>query len=449
MIFLDRRRFLTGLGLGAGAFLLNPLLRSWIREAEGQVPAAKRLVLFTQGNGVRSEHLHLDAPNQTDFELSGSIYEPLVPFRDKLLVVNKFYNPHDRALHGNQWATLSVMPSPNQEGEKRGPPGGITIDRVIANAIGGQDAFKQVLLALKEGSKSLCVSADGLERPVPAINNPLEAFETVFGGGVQGQDPQIDLAAQFAQDKGLLDFIREDIGRTHRRLAGPERLKLDQYVASLEQLEVQLKSASTALANCQDIPGPDVSSEDLIEKYESARLHRENVEAHVDLAANALKCGLTHVTHNSIMGMEGPHDAYYWLGDDMSHHGSHHDGRIENLRQIDTFTMSALARMANHLDAVPEGDGTMLDNSLILYINTCGGKHHGGHDQHFAIMLGSAGGAFRTGRFLTTLDGKNYAYNDEKRCISDFYVNVANAFGVDIDTFGDPEHCLGPIDGLT
>lgn len=427
--------------------MLSPLIKRWLREAHGQSSKTQRLVLFTQGNGIRYEHLHLDAPTETSFDLTGTIYESLAKYQSRFTLLSKFYNAFDKALHGNQFATLSVMPSDNQEGEKRGPPGRQSIDRLIAGATGNNDPFKQLLFALKEsGQKPLIVSADGKNQPVPAYTNPFEAFTSIFGATQPGGEPQFTPEQLLAQDQSLLSLIREDVERTRSRLAGPEKAKLDQYMSSLESLEKQIVSAAQGRLNCQDVPAPDLTGVDE-GTYENARLDPAVIHAHVDLAASALACGLTRNTHNSILGMEGPHDGYRWLGNTVGHHNAHHDGKLDELLAIDKYTMSELARMADHLAAVPEGGGTMLDNSLIVYINTCGAKHHGGHDHHFVIMIGNAGGAVKTGRVLTQED-PTYKGDGKKRCIADYFVSLAQAFGVDIASFGDPHHNQGPLSDL-
>ena len=96
--------------------------------------------------------------------------------------------------------------------------------------------------------------------------------------------------------------------------------------------------------------------------------------------------------------------------------------------------------MVDGLRATPEGNGTMLDNSVVMFVNTCGGAHHRGQNNHAVLLIGGAGGALKTGRYL--------AYPDGKYCISDAYVSLANLLDVSITTFGDPSVCKGPLPGL-
>jgi hypothetical protein len=118
-------------------------------------------------------------------------------------------------------------------------------------------------------------------------------------------------------------------------------------------------------------------------------------------------------------------------------HGSGTDAAIA---KVDQHFCSLVAHLWQRLKSVPEGNGTMADNTLLVWINSGGGLHHGGHNNHAVVLLGG-GGSFRTGRYLS--------YPAMRHCISDVYVSIAHAMGVDIKTFGDPMHCKGPLPGLT
>lgn len=422
------------MGLGAGSYLLGNIWKAnLLPEAMGATAARKRFILISNGNGILQRQFTFTARSETDFDMTPVFTETMGALKNQLVVAHKFYNPHDRALHGNQWATFSVMPSSNQSGEKRGPPGGISIDRFLAGKIGAKDAFQSTAQGIAEGSNVLCLSSDGVNRPFPAIGNPVKAYETFFGAGATAGT---DANKLLAQDKSLLDFIAADVTRMNARLAGTEKAKLDQYTTSLRGVERQLKELAMARGGCTQPAKP------LAEANKSS-LNPAVVEAHIDVAFAAQMCGLTRVSHISILGMEGPHNSYGWLGDTMGHHNQHHGNNFEMLNKIDTFILGNVARMATKLQGVPEafggGMGTMLDNSLVVHINCCGGTHHNGQDTHPIITLGKAGGAMKTGRYLT--------FPTKKHCIGDAFVSFANAMDVPITTFGDPMHTKGPLPG--
>jgi uncharacterized protein DUF1552 len=428
MHIVGRRNFLAGVGLGAGSHLLGGIFKSLLPEALGASSLRKRLTLFTGANGFLEKFYTCASRTETDFDLS-PVFQPVAAYKAKMVIASKFFNPFSKALHGNQHATLTVKESTKPGvAQERGPPGGISIDRLLAREIGSGDAFSSTA-----SGRGICVSADGPGQSFPSIGSPGQAFDTWFGGGAApagGGLPAGDgLEVNFARKRSFLDVLRADIGRMNARLAGTERAKLDQYLESLRTLEQQLAQRGMAGAGCQKGARP----------ADGANLG-DTLTAHVDVVLAAQRCGLTRVSHVLFEGMEGPHIVYNWLQDPRNHHDDHHASDTPILLKIATWWFTTIGRMVSGLANTPEGNGTMLDNSLVVFINTCGGTHHRGQETHPVVMFGSAGGALRTGRYLT--------YPQGQRCMSDFYVSLANMFDVPLTTFGDPSVCKGPLPGL-
>jgi Protein of unknown function (DUF1552) len=429
MHIIGRRNFLAGLGLGAGAHLLGGYFKRLLPEAMGAEPARKRLILFTAANGFLEKFYRCSKRSDTDFDLA-PVYQPVAAYKDKMVIAEKFYNPFSKALHGNQHATLTLMESTNPNvSQMRGPPGGISIDRLIGKRIGAGDAFSSTA-----SGRGICVSADGPGQSVPLISSPSKAFATYLGGAKEtapgaATDPG-SLEQNFAKDKSFLDLLRSDISRMNGRLAAPEKAKLEQYLESLRTLEMQIAKRGEAQTGCQK---PTVNVAD------SASLDQQ-IKAHIDIVFAAQKCGLTRVSHIAFEGMEGPHIVYSWLNDPRNHHDDHHANDTAMLQKIATWWFERIGQMLSLLAATPEGNGTMLDNSLVLFLNTCGGSHHRGYNTHPLIMWGSAGGKLRTGRYLS--------YAESKHCMSDAYVSVANLLDVPLTTFGSAQHCKGALPGL-
>lgn len=429
MHIIGRRNFLAGLALGAGAPLLGSVFQSLLPEALGAASLRKRLILFTGANGFLEKFYSCANRSETDFDLA-PVFQPVAAHKSRMVIASKFFNPFSKALHGNQHATLTVRESTNPNvAQMRGPPGGISIDRFLAKQIGAGDAFTSTA-----SGRGICVSADGPGQSFPSISSPATAFDTYFGAGVKptGSGPAAgDLATGFSRNRSFLDFLRADAGRLNARLAGPEKAKVDQYLTSLRALEMQLGQRETLTAGCQRGARPTADLAQL----------GDAMAAHVDVVLAAQRCGLTRISHILFEGMEGPHIVYDWLGDPRNHHDDHHASDTPILQKIATWWFTQVGRMVDGLASTPEGNGTMLDNSLVVFINTCGGAHHRGQSTHPVVMIGGAGGALRGGRYLT--------YPQDQRCLSDVYVSLANMFDVPITTFGDPTVCKGPVPGLT
>lgn len=431
MKLLDRRRLLQRLGAGLGASFLLPTARGLLREALGAAPARKRFIVFVYSNGLHATRYRSQPRSETDFDLR-EIFKPLEPYKRDLLVMEPLFNPASVNLHGNYANALTVM------GKSYSAFGGVSLDRYIAQKIGAGDPFSSTNLAHWYRNGAPHVSADGPDKPFPAEWNPLRAHQTMFAGGGSGA-PGKDAAALLAEDRSVLDALTADIGRLNGRLGGPERAKLDQYLASVRALETQMTGLVKAQGGCGDPSAPTVAAAANDFKIGNEVLD-EVIRAFVHVTFNAQACGLTRVSSISFSARGEPHHLYRFLGDTIGHHKQCHDRNDPMIAKIDTYVVSQMAEMWRRLKTVPEGSGTMADNSLLLLVNTGGGVHHGGAGNHCLVTLGSAGGALRTGRYLS--------FANDKRCVSDVFCSLATAMGVPTSKFGDPAACKGPVPGL-
>jgi hypothetical protein len=429
MFSLRRRRFITGLGLGAASPLLGSLGGQLVGEALGATPATasgarfKRLFLFTGSNGLLERFSTCPARGERDFDL-GPIYQPVAAYKDRMTIAHRFFIPHSRDLHGSQTSTLTVMPCTNPSASHfRAPAGGVSIDRYIGKAIGAADPFSSTAVG-----RGITVSADGANQPFPLVSSPAKAFTTYFGGATPGGGGGGFVSDFVTKDHNILDLLRADAGRLNARLAAPERAKLDQYLESLRALERQIGARGAAQAACQKPAAPPAGTPPL----------NQALEQLIDITFQAHRCGLTHVTYLSFEGMEGPHIKYEWVDDPRNHHDDNHANDSPVLQRIETWWFSMIARLLDQLARAPDGDGSMLDSSLVMFVNTGGGVHHRGFDKHPLILIGGRAGS--GGRYLD--------YPEGKHCMSEAYVSIANLMGVPTETFGDPKFCPGPLPGL-
>lgn len=443
MHIIGRRNMLAGLGLGAGSLLL-PITRGLVGAARADQGPRKRLILFTAANGLLERYFTCQARGETDFDLPAAL-APLGPYKDRLVIAHKFFNPYSKALHGNQMATLTVTESPQQATQMRGPPGGISFDRLIASKAYGSDPISSTALGCvayrtnATPERALCLSADGPRQPYPAIGSPALAFKTYFGGGVPGGETD-SLAGTLGKNRGFLDLVNDDIRRLGTRLSGGERAKLDQYLMTLQQVEKEIGQLAAAQGNCKTIAPPAIAaSKGALDET----LDAEVLDAHIDVTLAAQRCNLTHVSHISIEGMEGPHARYTWVGQTRNHHDDHHASNYPILEKIVVYWMQKMFKVVDALAKTPEGNGTMLDNSLVVFINCCGGAHHRGHEKHPLVMVAGKNVGMRGGRYLTYAEGKH--------CISDAYTSIVNLFldpKDQVAKFGNPAVCKGPLPGL-
>ncbi len=433
MILLKRRGFLQAMNLGAGSSLLAPLFATLLPEAVGAAPGSrKRFVLLTHGGGLPVNRYTCSARSRSDFDLNAQM-TALEPHKKQMVLVSPLYCPHDKKQHGNQFATLSMMPSSNQDyGDYKGfPPGGISIDRFLGRELGKTDAFDSTVQAISEnGSDAINLSANGKDQPYPGIGSPKKAYEKFF---VQNMVPKgVSADTIIAQNKSVFDFIRGDVKRMNSRLGSNEKAKLEQYIGSIQGVEKQLATLAQSQAMTCALPTqPNFDDEGLSEKV---------IDAHIAVMCAAQRCGLTRVSHFSIHGFSSPHNPYGWLGDSIGFHNNHHDSNNGLIDKIVSYVYSRVATVVDAFKSTPEGGGTMLDNSLIAFLNTCGGSHHDGHDTYSAFLFGSAGGAMKTGQYIS--------YPPKEQSLGALWFTVAKAMGSTATVFGDPAHCKGPLPGV-
>ena len=431
---LSRRELARTLGLGGAAALLGPLVGRLVSRARGEAPTRRLLFVLTDGNGWNHQGGGDRDPALLDPSRADglpAVLDPLAPLAEKVTVLRRLYNPHGRNLHGNGWATLSVAPSDHRH------PGGVSIDRFVAREVGGDDPFPSVALGLSTRSDRAAVStsADGPSRPFPAEASPARAFPRLFGAAGSSEEA----LAALAEQRSVLDGLTDDVRRTESRLAGPERAKLEQMLGSLRDLEGQLAGRAAALMD-RGVPGAPGESE--------AGLRGETVRDHVEVAAHAYAYGLTRVVHLSIFGRDAHNVGWGFLGfpgdahESVAHvgHGYDRDRSTEAYEAIIRFKAAEIAHLFGRLAAEEDGDGTLADRAVALWVNSGGGKHHEGTSHIPLVLVGDAGGALRGGGQLR--------YGGGEVCVSQVFLSVARAMGSRAEVFGDPEHCPGPLADL-
>ena len=452
---VSRRDFLratTASTLGAASFyFLDPLGRTLVNQARAEQVSAKRLVCFIDSHGWSSWRrrpsgleIASDRVNEVsllDQTLHASL-EPLSAFRDRMLLLEPFYNPFGTHLHGNAWSTLSITEpfAINHEGGNRGAatsPGGESIDRLIARTISQGSSLRSLHVGLHKSSTR---SADGPNIKVPTIQDPFELFQQLFAGG---NDPEHRrrLEEDLRRQKSIFDRATADIDALRRRLPSAQKDKLDQFTTTMRDIETGLGIALEQ----RDCEAGEAPQEGMTSVHGDGTYRGPVIPdiayAHVEIVAQALACGLTQVAS---LALTPSRAQFHFLGDMRDKHNLNHDGNDELLTALDAWHAEQVATLCRRLEAIPEGDKTMLDHTVILWINDGGGKHHRGFDLHPALMIGNIAGRLDTGRAIA------FRGDDKsgQRCLSDLYTSLLELFEVPVDTFGDPAHNGGALSEL-
>ncbi|MSQ96568.1 MAG: DUF1552 domain-containing protein [Gemmataceae bacterium] len=422
---LDRRTVLKGITLGAGAVVLQPFLQRLAAEPAGQAPP-KRFIFFMQGNGLWPHHVqprNLQAPprgtnrlidrNLADLELPEQI-APLTPFKNRMAIIQKLSHkisgPGD---HGKHYGALGCF------NWRRGAASQ-TIDHALGAA---QPSIIPVVgLGINPGAVFInSLSASAARRPTPIVCQPDLAFQMLFGSAAEGS-----AGRAFQARNRLLDWARSDIRRVRSELPAMDREQLDIYLDTFEQMRARQDRINENRERIRaNLPSLD--------RFDSRRL-TQRFEAQCAIAASAITSGLTNVVTIDASGYYTWTDLGITLDDHSIGHMAGRPEREPHALPIRRFHAERVADLARRLDAVREGNGTMLDNTLIIWMSDSGEEHHGFCSEWPLVLIGGLAGRLRTaGRFLQY---PNYE-TAGNRTIANFYLSLLHAVGDRRERFGE------------
>jgi hypothetical protein len=375
---LSRRSVLRGIAAGALATpLLSSLVQSISRADTDQPPL--RFVLMFTGNGQAPAHW-LPTGGETDFTLS-PVLEPLTALKHKLLLVHGLVGVGGHA--GGMSETTTGWPGADGIAEN-----GPSIDQFLADAWRGDTPLASLelgVLPANEAADQICYSATGM--PLPAIGSPLGAFKRIVG--VTNQSPE-DAARRNALKASVLDTVGDELDSLQTKLGAPARVLLDEMLTLVRQRELALLEPVVPLS-CSMPSEPAAAG--LVATW----------KAQHDNAITALRCGVTRVATLRAGGWGGIESGGYdEIGVSSGHHAIAHSGPDASLIAINRFHAEQLAYLLTELDAVQEGTTTLLDNTVVVWVNELGlgsFNHHSRSDCH-VVLAGGASAGLRNGAFL-------------------------------------------------
>ncbi len=305
-------------------------------------------------------------------------------------IIQRLSGKHCNPYHGGGFAALAGS------SEKREPTAE-TIDAALARAFPG--VFPIVGLGLPyvqevdRFSSTYVCSAWGPGKPIPTQCRPDLVYQSLFGSVAEGK-----LREGFDTRKRLLDFMKDDVRRVRAQLAGPEREKFDFYVNSFESMSNRLAKLQLMRDQlAEHAPTPD-------KRYDSPN-ETQRLEAQFELAAASLISGLTNVV-TICSGLCGPDGSLPGLGIDIGIHKIGHGGTDKGRSADELYTIirryhfSQIAKLVEKLQAIPEADGALMDNTLIVYTSDGADAHHTDGKEWPFVLIGKLGGKLRTGRFV-------------------------------------------------
>jgi hypothetical protein len=423
---LSRRTFLNGIGVT----LALPLLESMVPAmALGQVAQARRTrlaaIYFPHGAIMPKW-----TPEKAGALALSEILQPLAPFQQQLTVVSglehkQAYGSGATANH-NRSAASFLSGAHAKTGAE--PSLGVTMDQIAARTIGQGTPLPSLELAI-EGSSLNCgdglscsyrdtIAWQGPNSPLPMQNNPQVVFERLFGDGTTAALRK----ARRDQSMSLLDSLAADVAALQRGLPAADRVRMDQYLTDVREIERRVQKMSQALSDDLPIPNAPTGKPSDLE---------EHIKLMFDLQVLAWQADITRVStlmlskelSGTVYAKSGVRDAFHTL----SHHSNIQENK-DRFALLNRYHVSMLAYFLEKLHKTPDGDGSLLDHALVLYGS---GMSDGNQHNHTDLPVVLAGGA--SGR----LKGNRHIVNPQNTPMANLLVSMLHVLDVREDKIGD------------
>ena len=423
---------------GAGVTMALPWLESlsvWGKPATQAAPL--RFATLFMGNGINYPNWWAKGEG-AEMEL-GKCLQPMEPLKEKTNFIFGLFNKNSTGvgIHPGQTGNILSGVSLQKGSVLRG---GISMDQVLAGHIGQETVQSSLVLGCEqpvtgwhETNFSMVYSSHISWReataPVPMEVYPSLAFDSLFDN--RGS----------RRMESILDRVKDHASHLKRKASHADQVKLDEYLSSVRDVEKRaqrlrdLKMRADERANHRGqplitMPRPDNGMPEDI---------RQHMRLMCDIIALAFQTDKTRVATlllcRDVSGL-----VYPFLNAKASHHTSSHYDTEEDYQRITTYYVEQFAYLAKKLDAMPEGDGTVLDNTCLMFINNfwSGSKHESTRVP--VLLSGGLGGKLKTGRVLHYEDKE-----DEQRKLCSLYLSLMENMGVKLDHFGDADQKLAEI----
>jgi len=438
MIFkkaIPRRTFLQGAGATLALPLLDGMMPALARAAEtGAKPLRFSVVFVPNGRIMNSWTPKTEG---AAFAMSPTL-EPLAPFRDQLLVLSDLASLPKEGL---MRASIGVDAGPHATASgvfltgvypKPGGQAGISVDQIVAQELGKQTQLASLELSLESGETG--EGGDGADSeaylntfswrsettPLPTENNPRKVFERLFGES-DSTDPAERLR-RIREDRSILDVVTEQVARLSQGLGASDRTKLNEYLAAIRDVERRISLAEES--KTQDLP-------EMARPAGMPADYEEHAKLMFDLLVLAYQSDMTRVA-TFAMAREKSERAYREIGLDEGHHAlTHHGGHpgmIAKCAQLEAYHSKQFAYFLEKMRSTPDGDGSLLDHSIILYGSSLSDGNAHSRRNLPVVLAGGGGGRIKGGRHIR--------YTKDTP-LTNLFMSIMEMTGVRVENFGD------------
>jgi hypothetical protein len=431
---LSRRTFLHGVGVSVALPFLESMVPAATALAQTAAKGRARFGAIYFPHGATMDKW-TPAADGSNFDLS-EILQPLKPFQKQINIISDLSHPQaygggSATSNHNRSAATFLSGAHAEAGPK--PHLGITMDQYAAQHMGQDTPLPSLELMIEEATLSCgdglsCAYRDTISwqnatSPLPMENNPQVVFEKLFGDG----NTDAERRARRQQAVSLLDSVVGEVSSLQKKLPAGDRTRLDQYLGDIREVERRIQKASQESSTELTLPTLPTGVP-------------KDVEAHIklmfDLQVLAWQANITRVTtllmakelSNAVYPKSGVRDAFHIL--------SHHSNLRENMDRfavLNRYHVTLFTYLLDKLQSIPDGDGTLLDHSMVLYGSAMSDGNQHNHGPLPVIVAGGASGTLKGGRHIR---------NTKDTTMSNLLVAMLDKLGVPTEKFGDSTGAL-------
>ncbi|MBM3458063.1 MAG: DUF1552 domain-containing protein [Armatimonadetes bacterium] len=409
---------------------------AWGAAAPASAPPQRFVVQF-MGNGISPNEWWAKGEG-AGMELSKSL-SPLEPVKAKLNVITGLFNKPSTGVGIHPGMTGNILSGmPLQKGAVL--RGGISVDQVLANRVGQETVQPSLVLACEQPltgyhetnfsmAYSSHISWQNSDSPVPTEVYPSLAFDTLFENNGS------------RRNQSILDRVQGEAAGLRRRVSAADRAKLDEYLTSVREVEQRAQRLRAELSKAADRAADRGKPLAAMKRPDNGLPEdiREHMRLMCDIVALAIQTDKTRIA-TMLMCRDLSGLFYPFLDVREAHHPASHSDTSEGYERVTRFYVSQLAYLAGKLDAMPEGEGTVLDNTCLLWLsNMWSGSQHD-NKRLPVLTVGGMGGKLQTGRVLD-YQGRG----DENRKLCSLYLSLMDRMGVQVPRFGDADTRLAGL----
>jgi hypothetical protein len=426
---LSRRTLLRGVGVSLGLPLLDSMVPAQTPLARTAATSKSRLSCIYVPHGATMDKWTPAADGKA-FEFT-EILGPLEKFRDRVSIVSNLAHPAAGGVGSDAGADHARSAAVFLSGvhpEQGSIHVGTTIDQIAAQRIGQDTPLPSIELSIEEvalscGSGYACAYSNTISwktptTPLPMENNPQVVFEKLFGDGSNNADR----LARKQQSRSLLDSVMDQVASLQRELPASDRTRLGEYLDDVREIERRIQKAENQIPADLKLPEAPVG---VPESFD------EHFKIMYDLQVLAFRAEITRIatlmyardTSGAVYPQSGIRDGFH-----VASHHSNNRGNMDKFALINKYHVEMLAYFLDKLKSTPDGDGNLLDHSMVLYGSSMSNGNQHDHDPLPVVLAGGASGQLNGGRHMT------YAPHTP---MSNLLLTMLDKLGIQADKHGD------------